>query len=115
MLLGINKQAAEREWHVWNHILFENELQVLPKFVFKRDMDDGDTEGLFQEDENDDDVCIIKISRSACLEDSKKFSIILIHEMVHQLQWERKLDVDHDEFFYEVCAQIKGFIELDVV
>ena len=110
----ITKHTAIREFKLWNHILFNDELETVPRFLIKKDLDKGYTEGYFCEDEDSDDTCTIKINRTIASENHKQFSIILIHEMVHMLQWQRGLDVEHDDFFYKTCAEIKKKIKLDV-
>lgn len=110
---SFSKQAALREFHVWNNIIFDNELKFVPNIRILKDLDDGDTDGYFVVDD-DFEGCTIKINRTSARECPEAFSVILIHEMIHQLQWERELDIDHDDFFDSECERVRKITGWDV-
>lgn len=122
------RENATSLWHFFNKTVFDNELKEVPQFRFSKNLDiteldptieeyvEAVCDGLFEVcfDYNDDMFYQITLNYQAITERPQLMYETIIHEQIHQLQAERNLDVDHDEFFNQWVEKIKQQLNINV-
>lgn len=89
-------------WHVINNVVFDNRLTVPHKFVIKKL---GCDYGYCQPYISNGDIRLVEICMNSEIDNLYKFICIMIHESVHQWEWEilnewRDDGVQHTKQFY---------------
>lgn len=122
------RENATSLWHFFNKTVFDNELKEVPQFRFSKNLDiteldltieeyvEAVCDGLFEVcfDYNDDMFYQITLNYQSITERPQLLYETIIHEQIHQLQAERNIDIDHDEFFNEWVVKIKQQLNINV-
>jgi predicted SprT family Zn-dependent metalloprotease len=99
----IHERTCLEIWHLANRNLFHGRLKKEPQFrVWDADNCSGHFHVIF-------DSPVIEI-HEVLFEKGMEHEIIetIVHEMVHQLQWESGRPIGHDQYFKKVMSDIWG-------
>ena len=100
--INIDEKMVRRWWDVLNRAVFDEELTP-PKKIVMRKFHGGDLGWCMPKGKTK----FIELGIRSDLPTKEVFMTVLVHEMVHQKEWEEKQHIAHGPFFYSWRDKVK--------
>ena len=100
--LNINERMVRRWWDVLNKAVFDGKLTP-PRKVLTRKFHGGDLGWCLPRDKSK----YVEMGIRSDLPTKEVFMTVLVHEMVHQAEWEQQQHIAHGPFFYGWRDKVK--------